>query len=278
MVVNDLGGGLKGEAGGGDGKRVADLVVDEIVAAGGAAVANYDSVENGASIVTTAIEAFGRVDVVVNNAGILRDASFKRMADADWDMIVRVHLNGAYSVTKAAWPHMSEQNYGKVLTVSSPAGLYGNVGQANYSMAKSGLNGLMQTLAKEGERSNIMANSIAPLAGTRMLATVMPEDLIEALKVEHIVSLVVYLCHEECEETGSIFECSGGTYQKVQLARAEGYVHDLTQGDPSAEDIRDNFEAIIDLDEAEVADGGSMDGVANVMEAVENGWDPKAKL
>jgi NAD(P)-dependent dehydrogenase (short-subunit alcohol dehydrogenase family) len=219
VVINDLGGGLKGGSEGGEGKRVADVVVDEIKAAGGKAVANYDSVENGEAIVATAIEAFGRVDIVVNNAGILRDTSFKRMTDSDWDMIVRVHLNGAYSVTKAAWPYMSEQQYGKVITVSSPAGtavpeccpaclrltcavaapaapaapvamiipmltvqlsnlrggcclparlcagLYGNVGQANYAMAKSGLNGFMQTLAKEGERNNIMANAIAPLAG-----------------------------------------------------------------------------------------------------------------
>jgi 3-hydroxyacyl-CoA dehydrogenase/3a,7a,12a-trihydroxy-5b-cholest-24-enoyl-CoA hydratase len=116
-----------------------------------------------------------------------------------------------------------DQEYGRVLTVSSPAGLYGNAGQANYAMAKSGLNGFMQTLSKEGGRRNIQANSIAPLAGTRMLATVMPENLVAGLKVEHIVSLVVFLCHEECEESGSVFECSGGTYQRVAYARNQGY-------------------------------------------------------
>jgi multifunctional beta-oxidation protein len=156
VVINDLGGGVNGEAdgdAGSDTKRVADLAVDEIVASGGRAVANYDSVEDGEAIVATAIEAFGRVDIVVNNAGILRDSSFKRMQDSDWEMIIRVHLNGAYSVTKAAWPYMAEQKFGRVITVSSPAGLYGNVGQANYAMAKSGLNGFMQTLAKEGARN-----------------------------------------------------------------------------------------------------------------------------
>ena len=222
MVVNDLGGGVNGESegdAGGDTKRVADLVVDEILAAGGRAVANYNSVEEGQSIVETAISEFGAIHIVVNNAGILRDRSFKRMQASDWDMITRVHLNGAYSVTKAAWPHMSEQKYGRIITVSSPAGLYGNVGQANYSMAKSGLNGLMQTLAKEGARNGIHANAIAPLAATRMLATVSKKGSpMEELKVEHIASLVVYLCHESCQENGSVFEVSGGVYQKVQCA------------------------------------------------------------
>ena len=198
------------------------------------------------------------------------------MTDSDWDMIVRVHLNGAYSVTKAAWPYLQDQEFGRVITVSSPAGLYGNVGQANYSMAKSGLNGFMQTLAKEGGRRNIHANAIAPLAGTRMLATVMPPDMVEALKVEHVVSLVVYLCHESCEENGSVFECSGGTYQKVQYARSLGYTHDLTTGDPSVEDVAANWDEVIDMDDADVVDSGSMDGVQNIMSTMDSDSDDES--
>jgi len=271
VVVNDLGGSLKGDAEeASTAKRVADVVVDEIVAAGGKAVANYDSVEFGEKIIQTAIHAFGRVDIVINNAGILRDKSYKRMSRNDWDMIVKVHINGVNAVTSAAWTHMNENEYGRILNVSSPAGLYGNVGQANYSLAKMGMVGYTQTLAKEGERKSIQANCIAPVAGTRMLATVMPENLVQGLKVEHIVSLVLYLCHESCEENGGVFECGGGSYQKVQMARAPGWTSDLTKGDPTVEDIADNFEQICDMDDAEVieyTDGGSKAGIMNVLNA-----------
>eukprot|EP01065_Artemidia_motanka_P025435 TRINITY_DN30431_c0_g1_i1.p1 TRINITY_DN30431_c0_g1~~TRINITY_DN30431_c0_g1_i1.p1 ORF type:complete len:329 (+),score=135.67 TRINITY_DN30431_c0_g1_i1:75-989(+) len=244
VVVNDLGGSLKGA---GTSAKVADAVVDEIKAAGGKAVANYDSVENGAAIVETAVKAFGKVDIVVNNAGILRDVSFKRMTDGDWDLVNKVHVRGAYSVTKAAWKYMQDNKYGRVVNVSSPAGLYGNVGQANYSTAKMGLVGFTQTLAKEGGRSKIHANIIAPLAGTRMLATVMPEKVINQLKPEYVTSLVVYLCHESCTENGSIFETGAGVYQRVQLARSKGYHHDIGKGSPSVEDIASNWKTINDM-------------------------------
>eukprot|EP00041_Stephanoeca_diplocostata_P023181 m.564340 g.564340 ORF g.564340 m.564340 type:complete len:310 (+) comp22235_c4_seq53:202-1131(+) len=267
VVVNDLGGGMKGEASTVS-DRVADVVVREIKANGGRAVANYDSVEDGAKIIDTAIKSFGRVDVVINNAGILRDKTFKRMSDQDWEMIVKVHINGVYAVTKAAWPLMLEQGYGRILNVSSPSGLYGNVGQANYATAKMGMVGLTQTLAKEGGRKQVFCNALAPVAGTRMTATIMPEDLVNNLKVEHVVSLAVYLCSEECEENGSVFEVGGGAYQKVQVARNEGWVADLSLGDPSAEDVAAHWDEICDMDEPEIVDyesGGSKAGIMNVM-------------
>eukprot|EP00037_Helgoeca_nana_P032388 m.413626 g.413626 ORF g.413626 m.413626 type:complete len:308 (+) comp29141_c0_seq1:56-979(+) len=269
VVVNDLGGGMKGE-GPEQGIRVADVVVNEIKAMGGRAVANYNSVEDGAAIVDTAIKAYGRVDVVINNAGILRDKTFKRMSDQDWDMIVKVHINGAHSVTKAAWTKMLEQGYGRILNVSSPSGLYGNVGQANYSLAKMGLVGFTQTLAKEGGKKGVFSNCIAPIAGTRMLETVMPANLVKGLKVDHVVSLVVFLCHESCEENGGVYECGGGVYQKVQVSRAQGWTADLKKGDPSAEDIAANIDAITDMDDSELVDfmdGGSKAGIMNVIAA-----------
>ena len=227
VCVNDLGGGMKGEAADGETERPADVVVAEISSAGGKAVANYDSVEQGENIIATAVEAFGRVDILINNAGILRDRSFRRMADQDWDLIMTVHVKGVWACTKAAWELMQQQGFGRIVNVASPAGLYGNVGQANYSTAKMGMMGLTQTLAKEarGAKKDIKVNCIAPLAGTRMLESVYPPELVKLLKTEHIVSLVLYLCHEANQETGTVFECSGGVYQKVQLARAQGYAH-----------------------------------------------------
>lgn len=223
-------------------------------------------------------QAFGRIDIIINNAGILRDKSFKRMSDQDWDLIMTVHVKGAYSVTKAAWPIMLEQGFGRIVNVSSPAGLYGNRGQANYSLAKMGLVGFTQTLAKEGGRKNVKANCIAPLAGTRMLETIMPPDFVAMLKVGYITSLVLFLAHEDCEETGSIFECGGGVYQKVQMARAEGWAADLSRGDPTMEDVAAHIDEITNMDDHELADYkemGSKAGIANVMEHAEA---QKAKL
>ncbi len=172
IVVNDLGGSLKGQ---GTSTSAADKVVQEIKAAGGKAVANYESVENGDKIVQTALDNFGRVDIVINNAGILRDVSLKNIKQEDYDMIMKVHVWGAYKVTHAAWPHMRKQKYGRIIMTSSPAGLYGNFGQTNYSAAKLALVGFGETLAKEGVKYNIYTNIVAPIAGSRMLATVVPQ-------------------------------------------------------------------------------------------------------
>ena len=197
VVVNDLGGGVKGN----DekaAKHSADVVVEEITKAGGIAVANKDSVEFGDKIVKTAMDAFGTVDIVINNAGILRDVSFAKMTDLDWDLIMKVHLKGAFSVTRAAWPIMREKGYGRIINTGSASGLYGSFGQANYATAKLGLWGLTQTLAKEGAKRNITCNCIAPVAGTRMTATVMPPDVVEALKPDYVAPFTAWLCHESC--------------------------------------------------------------------------------
>jgi NAD(P)-dependent dehydrogenase (short-subunit alcohol dehydrogenase family) len=171
VVVNDLGGDISGTS---QGSRAADKVVDEIVKAGGQAVANYDSVEFGEKIVETAMKAYGRVDVVINNAGVLRDVSMVKMTDQDWDIIMKVHLKGTFSVTKAAWNVMRKQGYGRILNTSSSAGLYGAFGQANYSTAKLGIHAFTMTCAKEGEKYNMRVNSIAPVAASRMTETVLP--------------------------------------------------------------------------------------------------------
>ena len=176
VVVNDLGGSMHGD---GAATTAADRVVGEILAAGGEAVANYESVEDGWRIVQHALDAFGRLDIVINNAGILRDVSFHKMSDEDWERIYRVHLYGGYQVTRAAWPHLRDQGYGRVIMTGSAAGLYGNFGQANYSSAKLGLLGLAQTLAVEGQKRNVLVNTIAPLAGSRLTETILPPDLFE---------------------------------------------------------------------------------------------------
>ncbi|RKP10244.1 hypothetical protein THASP1DRAFT_34175 [Thamnocephalis sphaerospora] len=219
VVVNDLGGSAVGS---GSDKRAADVVVDEIVRAGGKAVANYDSVEEGEKVVETAIKAFGRVDILVNNAGILRDKSFVRMTDADWDLVQRVHLRGTYKVTKAAWPYLVKQKYGRIVNTASAVGLYGNFGQANYSAAKLGILGLTNTIALEGRKYNIIANTIAPNAGTRMTATIMPPEMVEALKPDYVAPLVAFLAHNECPDSGKVFEVGSGWIANVRRQRSGG--------------------------------------------------------
>ncbi|KAF2019329.1 multifunctional beta-oxidation protein-like protein [Aaosphaeria arxii CBS 175.79] len=219
VVVNDLGGSFKGE---GKGSQAADAVVNEIRSAGGKAVANYDSVENGASIIKTAIDNFGRIDILINNAGILRDVSFKNMKQQDWDLIYKVHIYGAWSCTRAAWPYFRKQKYGRVINTASAAGLFGSFGQTNYSAAKLALVGFTETLAKEGFKYNIFANIIAPIAASRMTETVMPPDVLENLKPKWIVPLVAVLTHKSNTETGSIYEVGGGHIAKIRWERAKG--------------------------------------------------------
>src|SRR4051794_27438591 len=219
VVVNDLGGSHTGE---GKSASAADKVVSEIKAAGGEAVANHDSVEDGDRIVKTAIDAFGRIDIVINNAGILRDVSFQKMSQADWDLVYRVHVLGAFRVTHAAWNHMRDAGYGRIVNTASAAGIYGNFGQANYAMAKLGTHGFTQTLALEGKKRNIIVNTIAPIAGSRMTETVLPKELLDALKPEYVSALVGKLVHASTEDTGGLYEVGGGFYAKLRWERSAG--------------------------------------------------------
>ena len=241
VVVNDLGGDRTGQGGG---SEMADAVVTEIRDAGGEAVANYDGVhtwEGGRAIVQSALDAFGRVDVVVNNAGILRDVSFAKLEEAQLDLVVKVHLYGAFHVTRAAWPHLREQSYGRIVNTTSGSGLYGNFGQSNYAAAKLGLVGLTRTLAHEGAKYGITANVIAPIAASRMTEDIMPPQLLERLEPEYVSPLVGYLASEACTDTGRIYSVGGGYMARVAIVEGEGATFD---GVPSPDDVAAQWDAI----------------------------------
>jgi 3-hydroxyacyl-CoA dehydrogenase/3a,7a,12a-trihydroxy-5b-cholest-24-enoyl-CoA hydratase len=244
VLVNDLGGAWTGEGGGSAGP--ADEVVAEIKAAGGEAAANYDSVLDGAKIVQAALDRFGRLDIVINNAGILRDVSFHKMTDEDWNKIFAVHVQGAYAVTHAAWPILRDQGYGRVIFTTSAAGLYGNFGQANYSAAKMSLVGLGFTLAVEGEKRNVKVNIIAPIAGSRMTATILPPEVCEQLKPEYVAPLVAYLCSEGCDVSGGVYEVGAGVTARVRWLRAPGVALPLKDG-ITPEHVAANWAKINDM-------------------------------
>jgi len=270
VVVNDLGSKKDGQAG--DGK-VADAVVAEIKAKGGQAVANYNSVVDGAAIVKTAIDAFGRIDIIINNAGILRDAAFHKMTEQDYDLIMSVHLKGSYNVSRAAWPYMREQNYGRIVFVTSAAGLYGNFGQANYSAAKLGIVGLSSTLAIEGKKNNIKCNTIAPLAASRMTEGIMPPAMLKALKPEFVSPFVQYLSHESCAESGSIYELGAGWISKVRFQRSKGVA--ISPEKLTAENIAAQIQAINDFSTDASYPSSPQESIVAAVQAVNNN---KAKL
>ena len=240
VVVNDLGGSTTGD---GNSQRAADLVVEEIKAAGGEAVANYDSVEFGDKIVQTAIDTWGRIDVVINNAGILRDKSFHKMSDEDWKLVFLVHVLGAYRVTHAAWPYFREQGYGRVIMTASAAGVYGNFGQANYSAAKLAVAGFSNTLAIEGLKRNIHVNTIAPLAASRLTKGIVPDSMFDAVQPELVSPLVCWLTHADCEETGGLFEVGGGFFAKLRWERSAGQTFRLGR-EVLPEQVRQSWDAI----------------------------------
>lgn len=247
VVVNDLGGFRDGSGAGSD---MADGVVSEIEAAGGTAVANYDSVateEGAAAIVQTALDTFGAVHGVVNNAGILRDGSFAKMEFPAWDLVQQVHLYGGYHVTRAAWPHFRDQEFGRVVMATSTSGLFGNFGQANYGAAKSGLVGLVNTLALEGKRSNIHVNAIAPMAATRMTEDIAPQELLDALPTSFVSPVVAYLLTEECEETGSVIVAGGGSVYRVAQFQNAGV---RFPEPPSVGLVAERWSEITDMDGA----------------------------
>ncbi|ORY86715.1 putative multifunctional beta-oxidation protein [Leucosporidium creatinivorum] len=206
-------------------KEAADKVVKEINDQGvGEAVANYSDVTKGGEIVKQAMEKWGRVDVLINNAGILRDKSFAAMSEKEWDQIHAVHVKGSYACSKAAWPIMRKQKYGRIIMTASAAGIYGNFGQANYSSAKMGLVSFAKTLAREGAKYNIHANAIAPVAASPMTETIMPPEMLKSLSPDMIVPLVAYLCHDATEENGQLFEGGAGWYGKLRWERSKGVV------------------------------------------------------
>ena len=244
VVVNDLGGNVDGS---GAGRAAADLVVEEIERAGGTAVASYDSVstpEGGEAIVRSALESFGRVDVLINNAGILRDRSFPKMSREEIEAVLAVHLEGAFFVTQPAFRAMKERNYGRIVFTASAAGLFGNFGQANYGAAKMGLVGLSNVLAQEGARHDIKSNVIAPIARTRMTTGIM-DGLGLKLDPEYVTSMVVYLASEQCELTREIYSIGAGRYARVFVGLCEGWT-DTQSATVRAEDVRDHIDEIRD--------------------------------
>ncbi|PKI84989.1 hypothetical protein MVES1_000810 [Malassezia vespertilionis] len=245
VLVNDLGVSTKDKN-----KKAADEVVEEITSAGGEAIANYDSNTEGAKIIKQVIEKWGRIDILINNAGILRDKSFKSMSDKEWDAVQAVHVFGSFACAHAAWPYMREQKFGRIVNTSSAAGIYGNFGQANYSSAKLALVAFSKTLSIEGEKYNILANSIAPVAASKMTETVMPPEMLENLKPEFVVPLVAYLCSAQNKDIGGeVFECGAGFYAMLRRQRSHGHVFRTDQSfTPNA--VGNYIEQIMDFDES----------------------------
>ena len=241
---------------GGGSASAADQVVDEIVAAGGEAVASYDSVstvEGGQAIVDKAVEAFGRVDIVVNNAGILRDKSLVKMDPSDWQAVLAVHLDGAYNVTQPAFKLMKAQGYGRIVMTTSAAGLFGNFGQTNYSAAKMALVGFMNTLKLEGRKYDVKVNTVAPIATTRLTEDILPPDMQAKMQPEHVSPLVLYYAWEGCEETGQIVNAGAGFFSRAALVTSPGTV--VGGGEiPTVEDIAASWDDIVDMDGADEVD------------------------
>ena len=263
LVLNDLGGGPRGD--GGD-RAPAELVAEEVQALGAEAIANADdigSAAGGQAVIEAALEKFGRVDVVINNAGILRDAAFHKMSDDDWERIFAVHVRGSFNVTRAAWPHLRAAGYGRVLMTTSGAGLWGNFGQTNYSAAKLAQIGMMNTLKIEGGRYGITVNAIAPVAKSRLTETVMPPDWLEKLGPHPVSQLVAWLCSEACTETGAIYECGGGWYARTWLVQHPGAY--LEPDDVTAERLRDDVLPRLADHTPAVPLGGSQDAAAAML-------------
>ena len=245
VVVNDLGGSVDGSGGS---SEAADKVVEEIKAAGGEAMSNGSSVTDDAGVanmISQTMDAFGRIDVLVNNAGVLRDKSFAKMEIADFDFVVDVHLFGTMKPTKAVWPIMKEQGYGRILVTSSSSGLYGNFGQSNYGAAKLGVVGFINTLKLEGQKDNIHVNALAPVAWTRMTSNLMPPEMEDALAPEQVTPAVVFMCSEQAP-TGKIICAGAGAYAAAQIVETRGLYLGTA---PTAEDVADNWEQISKLDD-----------------------------
>jgi NAD(P)-dependent dehydrogenase (short-subunit alcohol dehydrogenase family) len=248
VVVNDLGGARDGT--GAPSSEMANKVVEEIKAAGGEAVADahgVDTKDGGEAIVKTALDTWGKVDIVIANAGILRDRAFHNIEEEDWDKIFAVHVKGSFNVIQPAFRVMRQNNYGRIIVTTSNAGLYGNFGQANYSSAKTAVLGLASTLELEGAKYNIKANVIAPVAASRLTEDVMPPAVLDKLKPELVSPVVAYLCSEECQLSGNIFTAGGGYVGRAAIVESKGAI----LPDISIEAVRDSLSQITDMTGAE---------------------------
>ena len=241
IIVNDLGGGVDGA---GQSSSAAQAVVDEIKAAGGEAVANHASVTDAGAmekLVEDAVARWDSLDILIANAGILRDKSFAKLGKDDFEAVVDVHLIGTMVPIRAAWAQMKEQNYGRIVVTTSSSGLYGNFGQANYGAAKLGIIGLMNTLRIEGQKNDIRVNAISPVAATRMTENLASSEVLARIRPEYVAPGVLYLCSGEAP-SGAILTAGAGTMALARIFETEG--HYFGDDGPSVEAVRDNWEAI----------------------------------
>jgi multifunctional beta-oxidation protein len=248
-----------------------DDVVNEIRRSGGEAVPIKASAEDGDACVKAAIDAYGRIDVVINNAGILRDKAFTNMDDKLWDQVMAVHLRGTYKVTKAAWPYFLKQKYGRVVNTTSTSGIYGNFGQANYAAAKCGILGFSRALAREGAKYNIYVNTIAPNAGTAMTATIMPAELVQAFKPDYVAPMVVLLSSDKCPDpTGGLYEVGSGWQGRTRWQRTGGHGFPVNVK-LTPEAILEKWEKIIDFNDGRADHPESaQDGLKSIMANISN--------
>ena len=246
VVVNDIGRDA-------DGKSTAEKVAEEIISAGGRAVAALDSVATmagGQRIMETALDHFGRVDILINNAGILRDRTFMKMTEQEWDEVIGVHLKGAFCVTQPAVKIMKDNHYGRIVFTASSSGLYGAFGQANYGAAKMGVIGLMNSLKLETAKYNIKVNTVAPNAATAMTRGVFPEEVIRRIKPEFNTPLVTFLCSEDNRDSGMIFTMSAGWFARSAVVSGKGVCIGDTERKITAEEVKDEFARIKSLENA----------------------------
>ena len=261
LVLNDV--GTK------NGRNFADILKDSLQNKypGVKIVVAPFPVQQGDKIVQTAIDKWGRVDVLVNNAGILRDKSITKMSYKEWELVIKVHLEGTFMCSKAAFPYMKKQKFGRIINTGSSSGLFGNFGQVNYSAAKAGIHGLTMALAKEGKRSNILVNTIAPIAATAMTKNLFPEEVLKAVDTKFVVPFVGFLSSKECETTGNIYEMGGGWIAKLRWQRSEGVSHTL---DYTPEDVVKTIDQIENFEGENDYPLGGSDSIGKMFSHYEN--------